>query len=196
MKSLLITFALALVIPTSPAKLFAQLPSQLVSPRSNARRKTKVDVKYDKKTDLSTARLERIVLWEHPIGFEQISMTVSFDYPKRTIVTPKSVSLAFSSVTKGRRGFVNEDCLATVDGSKVDLGPLERRGNRDLMVVPGGSYFDRVQVTIPFADFARLAHAKKTTLAVGGNSCDLKDDQIQMLADFLQLMQQEGLEFK
>jgi hypothetical protein len=189
----MVIFALCIGLLTGSMAV-AQTPNQANS-QTKSRHKTKVDVRYDKKRDLSRVMLEEIVLWTNPVFFEQVSMDVSFEFPTRRIVTPKSVSLVFRSVTKDRVAFRDDSLVAAIDGSQLDLGVIQRPGNRDLRS-KSGIYFDLVRQSISYDEFVQIAQAKKLELTVGGISYDVSKDQIQFLSDFLQLMQQKGEEFK
>jgi len=194
MRDSIIIIVLSTIALSSPLTHFSEISTPAAG-QSKTARKTKVDVKYDKKRDLTTVRLEDLILWKNPAFFEQVTMAIAFDYPKRTIATPKSVSVVFYSATKDRTAFRNEDFVATLDGVRLDLGKMERRGNRNLNS-PGGFFFDTVRTSIPYQEFLRIAQAKKLRLEVGGDTYDLSAEQLQSLANFLQLMQQEGQEFK
>jgi hypothetical protein len=164
-----------------------------IQPQNNPTRKTKVDVRYDKKGDKSTALLEDVILWKNPDRFEQLAMIVGFDYPKHIISTPKVVSLIFIAATRGWDPFPTDDIGTTVDGVRFEVGKLEpvnRSLNRPADAI------DRRHASISYQDFSRLAKAKRASVSIGDRTYDLSDRQLQMLNDFLQLMQQEGQEFK
>jgi hypothetical protein len=124
MRTLCIASTLVAIHLIAPLGVFTQVSNQSAT-ATRSGRKTKVDVHYDKKKDISTARLEDIILWQNPVVFEQIAMVVAFDYPKRTIVTPNSVSLLFFSVTKDRTLLHTDSLAAEVDKVRLDLGKLE-----------------------------------------------------------------------
>ncbi len=163
---------------------------------AQTRRKTKVDVKYDKRKELSTVWLEELVLWKNPVGFQQVTMAASFNYPKRVIVTPKTVSLRFRSATEDRSPFVGDKLVAVVDGVRLELGKFEDFDNRSLTTTPGNFLFDRVSNSISYEDFVKLAQARSLTMIVASRDYKLSTEQIQMLRDFLELMQAQGQEFK
>jgi hypothetical protein len=191
MRTLIISIALAATSFISPLGMFSSASPQ---PPTAPRRKTKVDVRYDKKKDLTTVRLEELVLWTNPIHFEQIGMLVEFEYPQRIIVTPKTVSLIFYSATQDFRAFPTDSLVALLDGIRLDLGKMEG-GNGDL----GGPHrftLERRRSSISYQDFSRIASAKKLVMLVSDRKYDLTDEQIQSLHNFLELMQQEGQEFK
>jgi hypothetical protein len=157
------------------------------------KRKTKVDVRYDKKKALTTVRLEELILWKNPIHFEQIGMIVEFDYPQRIIVTPKTVSIVFHSATRDGRPFPTDSLVALLDGIRLDLGEME---GGDGNLGPGRSFLERRRISISYQDFSRITQAKKVVMLVGDRKYDLSDEQVQSLRDFLEFMQQEGQEFK
>src|SRR5437867_1575544 len=101
------------------------------SPQKTSTRKTKVDVRYNTKTDITTVQLEELIIWKSPIRFEEIRMTFGFDYPKRTIVTPKLVSLRFIAATKDWDPFPVDDVDVMLDGARFNVGKMEpRKGSR------------------------------------------------------------------
>lgn len=163
---------------------------------AQTRRKTKIDVKYDKKKDVSTVRLEELVLWKSPVGFQQVTMSVSFDYPKRVIVTPKTVSLRFRAVTDDRSPFLGEKLEAMVDGVRAELGKFKDFDSRSLTPTRGQFLFDKVDNSISYADFVKLAQARSLTMIVASKDYKLSVEQMQMLRDFLEVMQAEGHELK
>ena len=163
------------------------------SPQKTSTRKTKVDVRYNKKTDTSTIQLEELVIWKNPIRFEQIGMTFDFDYPKRTIVTPKLVSLRFITATKDWDPFPVDDVDVMLDGARFSLGKMQpRRGSRP----GGGDIIEGRRLSISYQDFSRIAKAHRVAILIGDRKYDLTDDHLKLLRDFLELMQQEGQEFK
>jgi len=162
-------------------------------PQKTSTRKTKVDVRYNKKTDTSTIQLEELVIWKNPIRFEQIGITFGFDYPKRTIVTPKIVSLRFMTATKDWDPFPVDDVDVMLDGARFSLGKMEpRRGSRPR----GGDIMESRRISISYQDFSRMAKSHRVAILIGDQKYDLTDGHLQLLRDFLELMQQEGQEFK
>jgi hypothetical protein len=195
MRYFLITIAVFTVILGSPSKNLSQNLRQPTAGHNKAERKTKVDVKYDKKKNVTTVRLESMVLSENPIEFEQVSMGALFEYPAHIIETPKSVSLIFFSTAQYMATFRNGALGAVIDGIPLNLGTFELPGNRNLRS-PKGPFSETLRVSIPYQDFMRIAQGKTVRLEVGGNKFNLTESQIQALDNFLQLMQQEGVEFK
>jgi hypothetical protein len=195
MRYFLITIALISMILGSPLKNFSQKLNQPRVSHGKSERKTNVDVKYDKKKDTTTINLDDLILWKNPFGFEWVSLDVRFEYPKRTIVTPKSVSLIFISAARNMSAFRSGKLGAVVDGVRMDLGDLDLPRHQNLSSSKG-PFMEVLGGPIPYQDFLRIAQAKKVRLEVGGNKYDLSDRQMQSLNKFLQLMQQEGVEFK
>jgi hypothetical protein len=195
MRYFLVTLALFTIILGSPSKNFSQSLNQSTVGHNKTERKTKVNVNYDKKKDLTTVRLESMILWENPVEFEQVSLGVLFEYPKHIIITPKSVSLVFFSTAQYMTTFHSGELGAVIDGVPLNLGTLELPGNRDLRS-PKAALSERLRLSIPYQYFMRIAQGKTIRLDVGGNKYDLSESQIQSLNNFLQLMQQEGVEFK
>ena len=155
--------------------------------------KTKVDIRYDKKKDMTTAELEELILWKNPSRFEKVSMFVGFEYPKRIIATPKFVSLVFESATRDWDPFPVDDVVATSDGARFELGKMApRKGS----LYRAGDVIERRRITISYLDFSRIAKAKKAAILIGDRKYDLTERHLQLLTDFLELMQQEGKEFK
>ncbi|HSE23775.1 MAG TPA: hypothetical protein VLB68_19050 [Pyrinomonadaceae bacterium] len=182
-----------------PRPLFAtnsQVADSSGSTKQKERRKTKVDVKYNKQKDLSVVVLEQLKLWDTPGTLGEVTMNVSFVFPTHRIVTPKTVSMVFTAYTKETIEFKYDGFEAIIDGQKVDLGHLERPHTFYRSVKPGGPFFDVLEKAVPYEDFARIASGKQVRLIVGGSPYDLSADQRQILADFLTLMQQQGEEFK
>lgn len=195
MRFFLVALALFTIILGSPSKNFSQSLNQPTARRSKAEHKTNVGVKYDKKKDTTTVSLQDLILWTNPFGFEWVSLTVRFEYSKRAVVTPKAVSLIFISIARNMTAFRGEELGAVVDGVRLDLGKLKLPSDRNLSLSNGLSTEVR-GTPIPYQDFLRIAQAKKVRLEVGGNKYDLSESQIQSLNNFLQLMQQEGVELK
>ena len=169
-------------------------PSANTQPKQ--RRKTKVDVKYNKKKDLGIVILEQVMLWDSPGPFQEVRMNVSFTFPTHRIVTPKTVSMVFTAFTKETIEFKYDGFEAIIDGQRLDLGQMERARTFYRSAPPNGPFFDVLQKAVPYDDFVRIATGKQVRLIVGGSPYDLSPDQRQMLSDFLMLMQQEGEEFK
>lgn len=191
MGTLIISIALAATSFISQPVMFS--PASQQSPAVPTR-KTKVDVRYDKKKALTTIRLEELTLWKNPIHFEQIGMIFAFDYPQRVIITPKTVSIGFYSATEDWTPFPTDSLVALLDGIRLDLGKME--GGDGKLGGPGGFSLERRRTSISYQDFSRIAQAKKVVMLVGDRKYDLSDEQVQSLRDFLELMQQEGQEFK
>lgn len=163
------------------------------SPQKTSSRKTKVDVRYNKKTDTTTVQLEELIIWKNPVRFEQIGMTCGFDYPKRTINTPKLVTLRFLAATKGWDPFPVDDVDVIVEGARFNVGKMEpRKGSRPSV----GDIIEARRLSISFRDFSRIANAHKVAILIGERKYELAGGQLQLLRDFLELMQQEGQDFK
>ena len=161
--------------------------------------KTKVDLKYDHKKDVTTVWLDELKLWENPTGFEQVDITFSFDYPKRVIATPKTVLVTVRTAMQGGPLFdYQRDLVVTADGSRLSLGEMEGGDRRSRSLTPQRSeiYFEKLALAIPYEDFAAIARAKSVTVQIGERSYNLSDKQLQSLNDFLELMEAEGREFR
>jgi hypothetical protein len=160
---------------------------------SAEKRKTKVDVHYDRKTDRTTIRLEELILWKNPVHFEQVGLTVAFDYPKSVIVTPKNVSLTFLAASRDWNPFPTNSLMAVLGDARLDLGNLEG-GNGNLN--RRSDMMERRRISVLFEDFSRIARAKKAAFQIGDRKYDLQVEHLELLQNFLELMQQEGQEFK
>ena len=183
MKTLIIAFALTVNPFVSPLITFS--PPVLQQSAARPKRKTKIDVRYDRQKNITTIQLEELVLWQNPVQFEQIGLVVGFEYPNRIIVTPKSVSVVFRSTTRDWTPFPHNNTLAALlDGVRQDLGKME------------GVDFEHRRISISYQDFARIANATKVAWLFGDRKYELTDKQIKSLGDFLELMQREGQEFK
>jgi hypothetical protein len=163
------------------------------SPQKTSTHKTKVDVRYNKKTDITTVLLEELIIWKNPIRFEEIGMTVGFDYPKRTIITPKLVSLRFIAATKDWDPFPVDDVDVMLDGARFNVGKMEPR---KASLYRAGDIIEGRRLSISYQDFSRIANAHRVAILIGDRKYDLTDSHLQLLRDFLELMQQEGQEFK
>jgi hypothetical protein len=198
MRYIIITLTLAAIVLSHAAIVLSQNTDQPTNNQRKSKRKTKVEVRYDKATDTTKVWLEYMTLWENPVGFERVDMSVSFEYPKRIIATPKSVVITIHSATKGGQLFEDTcDLVVIADGSSLNFGNMQGgcRPNRSL--TPGqDTFFERLSLSIPYEDFSRMAKAGKVKLQVGGRAYNLSEKQLQSLSDFLELMQQEGQEFK
>lgn len=123
-------------------------------------------------------------------------MSVAFEYPKRTIVTPKSVLIVIHSASNWQSLFdYDRDLVVTVDGSRLPLGKMEGNPNPSLSK-KSSKFFELLRQSIPYEDYARIAKAKKAKLQVGKQTFDLTEKQLLSLSDFLELMEQEGQEFR
>ena len=163
------------------------------SRQKTSTRKTNVDVRYNKKTDITTVQLEELIIWKNPIHFEQVGMTFGFDYPKRTIVTPKLVTLRFLAATKDWDPFPVDDVDVMLDGTRFTVGKMEpRKGSRS----GAGDIIEARRLSISYQEFSRIAKAHRVAILIGERKYDLTDGHLQLLRDFLELMQQEGQEFK
>src|SRR5690349_13041176 len=76
------------------------------------KRKTKVETRYDEKRGETLATIGPFELWKPPqnsvngeINYESIDLSVSFTYPGRKIVTPKSVTLLVFTSSEGDAQF-------------------------------------------------------------------------------------------
>lgn len=194
MKRILITKALV-------ATLFVALPAipAAVAQKPQApKRNLKVDVRYDKKKDVTTLRLEPLVIWEggFAVPRDSMYMLVAFEYPKRTIVKPQEVWIHFDGGSGGDwEPFPTPNFAAVVDGVRLDLGTFE--GGRGALIrsVPrGGIVIERRRQKVSFDNFAKIASARKLTLVIGDHDYDIATEHLQALNYFYQLMQQEGRE--
>ena len=184
MKTLIIAFALAVNPFVSPLIMFSP-PHVLQQSAASPKRKIKVDVRYDRQKNITTVKLEKLVLWQNPVNFEEIGLVVGFEYPNRIIVTPESVSVVFYTATRDWTPFPRNNKLAALlDGVRQDLGKVEEVD------------FERRRISISYQDFARIANATKVACLFGDRKYELTEKQIKSLRDFLELMQQEGQEFK
>ncbi len=198
MRYFLITITLSAIFLSYPSGVFPQDTNQPPANQRKAKHKTKVDLRYDKKKDTTTIWLEYMTLWKNPIGFEQVDISFSFDYLKRTIVTPKSVVITIHSATNGGLLFENKcDLIVIADGSSFNFGNMKGGCNQNRSLTPKrGTFFERLSVSIPYEDFSRIAKSQKVNIQVGERTYNLSEKQILSLSDFLELMRQEGQEFK
>jgi hypothetical protein len=197
-KYVVVTIAFAVIILSYPSGVFPQGANQQSANLRKSERKTKVDLRYDKKKDITTVWLEYMPLWKNPLGFEQVDISFSFDYPKRTIVTPTSVSVIVHSATKGWPLFENKcDLIMMADGSSFSFGDMKGGCNHNRNRASGrDTFLERLSAAIPFDDLSRIAKAKEVKIQIGGRTYDLSEKHVQSLNDFVELMRQEGQEFK
>ena len=199
MRYFVITVTLSAFFLGSSLSVSAQDTNQPTTGQRKPKHKTKVDLRYDSKKDITTVRLDYMKLWENPIRFEQVDISFSFDYPKRTIVTPKTVLVIVHSAMQGGPLFdYKRDLVVIADGSRLSLGEMEGGDKRGGSLTPrkGEMSFERLKLAIPYEDFAVIAKAKNVTVQIGERAYNLSDKQMQSLSDFLELMQAEGQEFK
>lgn len=190
--------ALSAVFLFYPLEAFPQDNNQPAVTASKSRRKTKVDVKYDKKKELTTVWLRDLILSKNPQGFEQINMSVSFSYPQHTIVKPKTVLIViYSASMNGTLFDYYRDLAAIADGFRLKMGKMEySSGQSELTPLRATLSSEFLRLAIPYDDFSRIAKAKVAMVQIGERKYNLSDKQLQSLNDFLELMQQEGQEFK
>lgn len=194
---IIITLVASFIVST--LSVFPQGTNQPTAGQRKSKHKTKVDLRYDRKKEITTVWLDYMKLWENPTGFEQVDISFSFDYPKRTIVTPKTVLITIHAATEGGPRFeYQRDLMVVADGSKLSLGEMDGGDKRGGSLTPrsGGVYFERLKLAISFEDFAVVARAGNVTVQIGERAYKLSDKQLQALSDFLELMQAEGREFR
>ena len=198
MKYVVVTITFAAIILSYPSGVFSQGANQPSANQRKSEGKTKVDLRYDKKKDTTTVWLEYMPLWKNPLGFEQVDISFSFDYPKRAIVTPTSVSVTVHSATKGWPLFENKcDLIVMADGSSFSYGDMKGGCNQNRNLTSGrDTSLERLSAAIPYEDFSRIAKAKEVKVQIGGRAYDLSEKHLQSLNDFVELMRQEGQEFK
>ena len=161
------------------------------------RRKTKVDLKYDKGKDLTTVRLP-ISLWEGLNHTDSVNFDVAFTYPGHKIVTPKTVRLLFyGSNDSGIEFAIDPRLIFVIDDVRVDLGKMkmvhhsvETRGEYSLRSF---QVFDH---SISYDDFVRIAKANKVEIELDDRKYNVLSKHLQSIRDFAELMTQSGEEFK
>jgi hypothetical protein len=198
MRHFIIEATLSVIFLSYAPFTLAQQVSQASASQRDSKHTTKVDVKYDKKKDLTTVWLKDLTLWKNPITFEQINMSVSFDYPKHIIVLPNSVLITIYSASKWGTLFENEsDLIVIADNIRLSLGKMGREGEPNSALSSSATvFYERLKLAIPYENFSRIAKANKVEVRIGGRPYNLTDKQLQSLNDLLELMQQEGHEFK
>ncbi len=199
MRYFVVAVALSACFLGSSPGVSAQDRNQPPAGQRKSEHKTKVDLRYDRKKDVTTVRLDELKLWENPTGFEQVVITFSFDYPKRVIAIPKTVLfIVRTAVEEGPLFDYQRDLVVTADGSRLNLGEMNGGDKRNRSLTPQRSeiYFERLTLAIPYEDFATIARARSVTVQLGERSYNLSDKQLQSLSDFLEMMQAEGREFR
>ena len=199
MRYFIITITLNALFLSSPGWVTPQDTNRPADGRRKPTHKTKVDLRYDKKKELTTVWLDYMKLWENPTAFEQVDISFSFDYPMRTIVTPKTVLVTVHSAVQGGPLFDRQrDLVVVADGSRLSLGEMDNGDKSGGSLTPRGRAitFERLRLAIPYEDFAVIARARNVTVRIGERAYKLSDKHLQSLSDFLELMQAEGQEFK
>lgn len=172
------------------------MPEVLAQKSSTAKRNLKVDVKYDKKKDVTRLHLEPLTIWEGGFGVpgDKMHMHVAFEYPKRRIVKPQEVLVEFVGGSGGDwQPFPNANFAARVDGVRIELGAFEGGPGALMRTVPlGGVVYESRGHKVSFENFGKIATANKLTLVIGDHDYVISKEHLQALNDFYQLMQQEG----
>jgi hypothetical protein len=188
-----LVLVLAITVVASPQSAGTNTP--------NVRRsKTKVDVKYDKASDMTTVWLAPMTVI-HTGGEnerEELELSASFSFPKHTIITPASVKIHVFSIYAGGAGFEEDRRLiVTADDERIDLGNMEL-GFQDSFR-PSHDRFpwvsQNLSLSVGYTDFLRVSKARKVQGVVGRKKFTLSSKQLQFLKDFAELMQQQGQEF-
>jgi len=149
-----------------------------------------VDVRYDKNKDITTLSLRNRSLWRDPLGREWLAISLSFSYPKTTILKPKELILTFDVASKDWEPFPVDTVSAVADGSRIDLGEVNERVQPISKDSP--FLYERRSLKISFENFSQMALAKKLTLVVGDRKYEVSERDREVLRDFLELMQREG----
>jgi hypothetical protein len=164
---------------------------------NGGRSRSGVDVTYDTASEITTVKLRPMIVI-HTSGVEEreeLKLSVSFSYPRQTIVTPKTVKLLIYSLYSGGAGFEDDRRLiVTTDGKRTDLG------NMNLLAVNGFTLpfahlpwiAQDLALSIDYADFVRISRADKVNMVVGRKKFSLSDKQIRSLRDLAELMERQG----
>lgn len=195
-----------LLLFSAPALIYSQTPA--ASP--NPKHKTKVETRYDAQINATGARIGPLELYHPPSGisaglnFERVDLFISFSYPGKQIVTPKTVTLTVNSVTVARNQFEHERNISVLtDSGNHDFGDLEVLSTDIKRVTTGDAYplvaatlhYEVVRKDIPFDDFAQIAQAKTAQIKLADRKFKITKEHLEALQNFLKLMQQQGLEF-
>ena len=172
------------------------------------KRKTKVETRFDKKRNETHAHIGPFEIWKPPsphlsgeVNFESVDLEVSFSYPEKRIVKPKSVTfVVFSTSQRGPEFDKRRALRFSIDAGQYDLGEMELAGMGDGRVqgIGGGRRSlvrEVLSKSIPFEDFARIARSEKAEMEIGNRKFKLQKGHLEAFRNFVYLMEQEGLEF-
>src|SRR5438552_16597949 len=142
------------------------LRSQGTRLQADPKRKTKVELKYDKSKNLTRVWLSPLSIWEGLSKSDSVDIVVSFTYPGHTIVTPKTVLLEiYGSNDHGIEFDPEPKLVFIIDDVRLDLGKMrmirrmdDSRGEYHLQSFQA---FDR---SIAYDDFVRIAKADKVKI--------------------------------
>jgi hypothetical protein len=165
--------------------------------QSASQRKTKVDLKYEKSKDLSTARLN-LHIWEGLSKLDSLDLDVSFTYPGHIITTPSAVRFVFYGGDDPAFGYDDDPTLVfNLDGARMDLGKMKQVHHSQRTE---GEYvkstFQVFDLSVPYEKVVQMVKANRIKIDLSGRKFDLSSKNLQALRDFVQLMQQSGQEFK
>ena len=190
----------------APASSYSQTPA--ASP--NPKHKTKVETSYDAQKNETQARIGPLELYRPPGGisaglnYERVDLLISFSYPGKKIVTPRTVTLTVYSATVARNQFEHERNISVLtDSGNHDFGDLEILSSNESRVNTRDSYplvaatvhYEVVRKAIPFDDFAQIAEAKTAQIKLADRKFKLAKEHLEAFRNFLRLMKQQGLEF-
>ena len=164
------------------------ITSAAVVPQSpSAGRAVEVTANYDKKKDLTTLYLGPLTLWKQPI-MQELTLAVSFDFPKRTITKPKEVLFGFQALSNESLMFPTMTFSVVVDDQRLDFGKM----TGDWKGPSGGLMIEKLRMPVSYENFAQIVAGKKVTLIVAERNYDLSAEQMRALRGFHQVMQREG----
>ena len=182
-----------------------------VLPDQPAKRKTKVHTLFDSSKNRTTAIIGPFELWKPPhnpvsgdLNFEELSLIVSFSYPDKKVVTPKTVELAIDSSSHGRELFKkHRQLVLELDSQHFAWGEMELIGSNSHYVQTRVSppltgaqvFYERLKKEISLEQFLLIANSKKAQMKLGGRKYPLNKDHLEAFRNFVLLMRQEGLEF-
>ena len=182
----------------------AQSDKQATAKERKSEHKTKVELRYDKKRDETTAWLEPLVVWSatgEGRSPDSIELSAAFTYPKHTIAIPKTVTIRIYAQSRRGRQFTHDRKLVvTADDVRLNLGEMELKhsvGDRTVPQIGGEAWaYEMLELPIPYETWLQIAKAKKVNVQIGHRKFDVSDKHLQSLSNFAELMQQEGQEFK
>jgi hypothetical protein len=206
LRSLMVNLFVALLCVSTPVGGSAQTGAGT----HKTKHKTQVEAKYDERRDETLAAVGPFEVWRPPenplsgeINYERIDLSVSFTYPGKRIVKPKSVTLMLYTSSEGGAQFEKNRRLSfSTNAGQYDLGDAEYLGKGEGRVAKKALgtantplVREVLRKSIPFEDFSHIAQSEKADLKIGGRKIRLEKKHLEAFRNFVLLMEQEGLEF-